>query len=85
MWLTSRWRAYTRRFGALLETPVEHEPWPLRTAVVEELDETLAAAAGLPRPPEEPPAHYSPGVHGVRLAPPRLGWAPSADALVKAG
>lgn len=72
VWLTSRWRAYTRRFGTLLETPVEHEPWPLRTAVIDELDETLTAAAGLPRPPEEPLAHYSPGVEGVRIAPPRL-------------
>jgi uncharacterized protein YqjF (DUF2071 family) len=41
IWLTGRWRAYTRRFGILFETPVEHEPWPLAAGVVEELTETL--------------------------------------------
>ncbi|MCX5094008.1 DUF2071 domain-containing protein [Streptomyces sp. NBC_00365] len=29
VWLTSRWRAYTRRMGLLWQTPVEHEPWHL--------------------------------------------------------
>jgi uncharacterized protein YqjF (DUF2071 family) len=41
IWLTGRWRACTRRFGILFETPVEHEPWPLAAGVVEELTETL--------------------------------------------
>jgi uncharacterized protein YqjF (DUF2071 family) len=48
IWLTGRWRAYTRRFGILFETPVEHEPWPLAAGVVEELTETLVTATGLP-------------------------------------
>lgn len=67
VWLTSRWRAYTRRFGLLWETPVEHEPWPLADAVVKVLEETLTLAAGLPAPRSEPVVHFSPGVRHVRL------------------
>ncbi|MET7733157.1 DUF2071 domain-containing protein [Streptomyces sp. NPDC005402] len=71
VWLTSRWRAYTRRLGILLETPVEHEPWPLADAAVDVLKETLTAAAGLPAPLDEPVVHFSPGVEHVRLGPSR--------------
>jgi uncharacterized protein YqjF (DUF2071 family) len=67
VWLTSRWRAYTRRLGLLWETPVEHEPWPLADAAVEVLEETLTSAAGLPAPRSEPVVHFSPGVGHVRL------------------
>jgi uncharacterized protein YqjF (DUF2071 family) len=71
VWLTSRWRAYTRQLGVLLETPVEHEPWPLAGAAVDVLEETLTAAAGLPAPLDEPVVHFSPGVRHVRLGPSR--------------
>jgi uncharacterized protein len=54
IWLTGRWRAYTRRFGILFETPVEHEPWPLAAGVVEELTETFVTATGLPAPHGDP-------------------------------
>jgi uncharacterized protein YqjF (DUF2071 family) len=67
VWLTSRWRAYTRRLGMLWETPVEHEPWPLAAAGVEMLEETLTASAGLPAPSGEPVVHFSEGVRHVRL------------------
>jgi uncharacterized protein YqjF (DUF2071 family) len=67
VWLTSRWRAYTRRLGMLWETPVEHEPWPLADATVDVLEETLTTAAGLPAPATEPVVHFSPGVRHVRL------------------
>lgn len=67
VWLTSRWRAYTRRLGRLWETPVEHEPWPLAGASVEVLEETLTGAAGLPAPLGEPVVHFSEGVRHVRL------------------
>ncbi|WP_244204102.1 YqjF family protein [Streptomyces africanus] len=67
VWLTSRWRAYTRRFGMLWETPVEHEPWPLADAAVDVLEETLTTAAGLPAPTAEPVVHFSEGVRHVRL------------------
>lgn len=68
VWLTSRWRAYTRRLGVLWETPVEHEPWPLAHATVEVLEETLTTAAGLGEAPlGEPVVHFSEGVRHVRL------------------
>ncbi|MFC8427128.1 YqjF family protein [Streptomyces sp. NPDC057253] len=72
VWLTSRWRAYTRRLGRLWETPVEHEPWPLAGADVEVLEETLTTAAGLPAPLDGPVVHFSPGVEHVRLGASRL-------------
>jgi uncharacterized protein YqjF (DUF2071 family) len=68
LWLTSRWRAYTRQLGMLWEIPVQHEPWPLAHAVVEGLEETLTTAAGLGPPAAEPLVHYSEGVRHVRLA-----------------
>ncbi|MEU0073764.1 DUF2071 domain-containing protein [Streptomyces sp. NPDC006332] len=69
VWLTSRWRAYTRGLGMLWETPVEHEPWPLADATVDVLEETLTVAAGLPAPLGEPVVHFSPGVRHVRMGP----------------
>lgn len=67
VWLTSRWRAYTRRCGVLWETPVEHAPWPLREAHVDVVEESLVRAAGLPAPTAAPLAHFSDGVRDVRL------------------
>ncbi|GGR95240.1 hypothetical protein GCM10010236_57190 [Streptomyces eurythermus] len=67
LWLTSRWRAYTRRLGLLWETPVEHEPWPLAGAAVGELEENLTTEAGLPTPTGEPVVHFSDGVRHVRM------------------
>ncbi|TQJ85377.1 hypothetical protein FBY22_4149 [Streptomyces sp. SLBN-31] len=68
VWLTSRWRAYTRRLGMLWETPVEHEPWPLARATVDVLEETVTTAAGLEEAPlDEPVVHFSEGVRHVRL------------------
>ncbi|MFC9931553.1 YqjF family protein [Streptomyces sp. NPDC127190] len=67
VWLTSRWRAFTRGCGVLWQTPVEHEPWPLRAAHLEDLEETLTRAAGLPPPAQEPLVHFSDGIHKVRF------------------
>ncbi|MFD8394338.1 YqjF family protein [Streptomyces sp. NPDC059680] len=50
VWLTSRWRAFTRGCGVLWQTPVEHEPWPLRAARLEELQETAPGRPGCRRP-----------------------------------
>ncbi|MEV5885218.1 DUF2071 domain-containing protein [Streptomyces sp. NPDC052020] len=71
VWLTSRWRAYTRRLGVLWETPVEHAPWPLADASADVLEQTLTTAAGLPAPPGGPVVHFSEGVRHVRLGPSR--------------
>ncbi|MEV7688898.1 DUF2071 domain-containing protein [Streptomyces bungoensis] len=67
VWLTSRWRAFTRRWGMVWETPVEHEPWPLREVAVDVLEQSLTRAVGLPPPGSEPVAHFSDGVRHVRL------------------
>jgi uncharacterized protein YqjF (DUF2071 family) len=70
--LTGRWRAFTRIATRLTAVPVEHQPWPLWDAEIEDLEEDLLVAAGLPPPEGEPLAHFSPGVD-VRLGAPRLG------------
>lgn len=62
----STWR------GRLLRAPVEHPAWALRDATVTRLDDTLAAAAGLPGPPGPGGvvAHVAAGVP-VRIGRPR--------------
>ena len=70
-WLTGRWRAYTVHVGNLLATPLEHEPWQLRRAHVEDLCQDLTATAridGL----SEPLVHYADRVGHVRVGRPRL-------------
>jgi uncharacterized protein len=71
-WLTSRWRAYTAHLGRLLVTPVEHEPWPLREATLEELDQNLTGSIELADPGEPPLVHFADGVQHVRLGRPTL-------------
>ncbi len=70
-YLTGRWRAYSRRWGRLFRTPVEHEPWPLHGASSPLVEDRLVASCGLPPPEGEPLVHYAPGVD-VRLGAPRL-------------
>ena len=72
MWLTGRWRAFSRHVGRLFETPITHEPWPLRAATVVELEQTLTSAAGLPEVAGEPLVHYSDGVRDVRVGVSRI-------------
>jgi uncharacterized protein len=62
MFLTARFRLYSRLFGRLAFADVEHEPWPLRSARIERLDEDLMNSLGL-AVSGEPLVHYSPGVH----------------------
>jgi uncharacterized protein YqjF (DUF2071 family) len=66
--LTGRWRAFTRVLGRTFAVPVEHEPWPLRSARLLRWDGDLLAAAGLPEPEGDPHLLFSPGVDV------RLGW-----------
>ncbi|WP_353510280.1 DUF2071 domain-containing protein [Intrasporangium sp.] len=70
-WLTGRWLAYTKHLGSLLATPVEHEPWPLRSGTLRSCSESLTAAAGLPSV-EDPVVHFSDGVTRVRVGLPRV-------------
>jgi uncharacterized protein YqjF (DUF2071 family) len=49
--------------------PVDHEPWPLHTATLVGLQDTLITAAGIPAPTGEPHVMFSPGV-SVRIGMP---------------
>jgi uncharacterized protein YqjF (DUF2071 family) len=46
--LTARWGMFVRRRGRTIFVPNEHEPWELRAATLDELDDGLVEAAGLP-------------------------------------
>ncbi len=46
--VTARFGLHTRWMGTTLWIPNHHEPWPLRRAVLEHLDDDLVASAGLP-------------------------------------
>jgi uncharacterized protein len=73
IWLTSRWRAYTAHLGRLLVTPVEHEPWPLRRAALESVEQNLTDSVGLHEVSGPPLVHFSDGVQKVRLGRPAPG------------
>ncbi len=64
-----RYLMFVPRRGGLYVGQVEHEPYPAQAAVIGDVEEQLAAAAGLP-PTCGPPAwaHYSRGVD-VRVYP----------------
>ena len=63
--VTARFGLHTRWAGRTLWIPNHHEPWPLRRAVLEHLDDDLVAAAGLPglatREPDS--VLHSDGIH----------------------
>jgi hypothetical protein len=61
--LVERYFLYSRSGGALHRGQVHHPPYPVRAATAHLVDESLLAAAGLPRP-AEPPASvlFSEGV-----------------------
>ncbi len=69
--LTARWRLYTMLRGRLAFARVEHPPWPLHSASVTAISDTLVTAAGYPAPAGDPFALYSPGV-SVRVERPRF-------------
>jgi uncharacterized protein len=60
--LVERYVLYAERRGRLLRGRVHHTPYPLQAATVEDLDESLLAAAGVRRGSEAPLAHYAKGV-----------------------
>jgi uncharacterized protein YqjF (DUF2071 family) len=61
-WLTARWGAHTRVAGRTWWVPNEHEPWPLRSAEIVELDDDLLPASGVQPAGERLRALFSPGV-----------------------
>lgn len=65
--VTARWglvatASFFGRRPAVWYGPIEHEPWPLQSAELLDLDDALITAAGLPAPQGDPLLHYSPGV-----------------------
>jgi uncharacterized protein len=62
IWLTARWGAHTRRGGRTAWVPNEHEPFPLHSAEVVEIDDDLVAAGGVRPSGEWLRALFSPGV-----------------------
>jgi len=69
VFLTARWGLYSRGLRGLRYAPVDHEPWPLRTARLVSLDDSLVQAAGLPAPQGDPHVRCSDGV-SVRIGRP---------------
>ena len=62
--VTARWGLHSRVAGRTLWTPNEHEPWPLHSAELLELRDSLVPAAGVAvAGPPSLPVLWSPGVH----------------------
>lgn len=57
--LAERYILYTAHAGRLYEGRVHHAPYPLQTAHLHSLDESLLAATRLARPTGTPLAHYA--------------------------
>jgi uncharacterized protein YqjF (DUF2071 family) len=70
--LTARWGLHSRWYGVSAYVPIAHEPWPLRSAELLDLDDGLVEAAGLPAPVGAPRVLYSDGVHVQLGTPSRL-------------
>jgi uncharacterized protein YqjF (DUF2071 family) len=71
VWLTARWGAHTRVAGRTWWVPNEHEPWPLHSAEIVEIDDELLAASGVRPAGERLRALFSPGVR-TRFGRPEL-------------
>jgi uncharacterized protein len=66
--LTARWILFSVQGSRQRFAHAQHQPWPLRRARAQLVDDQLVVAGGLPRPRGEPLVHYSPGVDV------RIGW-----------
>jgi uncharacterized protein len=60
--LVERYILFSIRKGRLYQGRVHHTPYPLQSARILSLDETLLAAAGIDRPDTPPLAHFARGV-----------------------
>jgi uncharacterized protein len=60
--LVERYILYSAANGRLYQGQVHHRPYPLQSATVSSLDETLLVAAGITRPDDAPLAHFARGV-----------------------
>lgn len=57
--LTERYRIFSKTKGRIQTGEIRHEPWPLRSAILDEYESTLLSAVGLPEPSEAPVLHHS--------------------------
>lgn len=62
VFLTARFGLYARWMGRIVCARVDHAQWPLHTARVLRLEDSLVRAARLPEPAGEPLVHFSPRV-----------------------
>ncbi len=60
--LVERYYLYAAARGRLYRGQVHHKPYPVQTAEVLSVEESLLASNGLFRPVENPIVHFSPGV-----------------------
>ncbi len=78
LFLTERYRLYTRWAGRLGTAAVEHKPWALHQARLVTGCETLRRAASLPSGDDPALVHWSPGVD-VRVGWPH--WCPTTPVV----
>jgi uncharacterized protein YqjF (DUF2071 family) len=71
LFLTARFRLYTKLAGRLAFAQVEHPPWPLQAANQLRVQQNLIECSGVPRASGAPLAHFSPGVD-TRIGAPHL-------------
>jgi uncharacterized protein YqjF (DUF2071 family) len=71
IFLTARFRLYTKIAGRLAFAQVHHPPWPLESATALELEQDVIQNSGVPPPVGNPLVHFSPGTN-VRVGRPRL-------------
>ncbi len=68
--LLERYFLHVARFGRIVSARIHHSPYPRQAAHLEAFDETILAAAGVPRRAGLPPiVHYSTGVDVELFAP----------------
>jgi uncharacterized protein YqjF (DUF2071 family) len=71
VFLSARWGLYSKGFrNGVRYAPVDHETWPLYSAELLSLNDTLVVASGLSAPTGAPHVMFSPGV-SVRVGLPR--------------
>lgn len=69
LFLTARFRLYTKLAGRLAFAQVDHPPWPLESASALELEQNVIEGSGVPAATGNPIVHFSPGT-AVRVGRP---------------
>ena len=69
VFLTARFRLYSKYAGRLITADVAHPPWELNRVRILEFEETVRHAMGVEFPADQFLAHHSPGVN-TKIGPP---------------